>query len=336
MPPRVRPANRNLDPGDVRSILRTLKAGSTVRACARTHQCDPKTVRNVRDAAPATTTRPKARRTSPTIRRRRKKAAALAVKTVRAHGKRLRREFPTCVIIAHAIGVSPSTVRRDLHAEGFVSRARPKRPCMDESDFQKRLVFAQRMLHSHTSAQLRSIAFSDEKLFDTNDHGHSREWVARGQKPTPREFAKWAPKVMVWGVIAVNFKALYFFPRGEQVDAAAYQKAIARTLPSIRKRNLIFQQDGARCHTAKTTLNLIKSKGVTLLEGFPARSPDLNPIENMWALVQRAVPAHLHGDLEEAVRSAWNAIPQSVVNNLVSSFAARLVSVEQQNGRFTQ
>lgn len=258
----------------------------------------------------------------------------MAVKSVKSLAGRPRRQFPSCRAIALELHVSASTVRRDLHATGLVSRSRPKRPCMTDADCKRRKDFASKMLREHTTKELQSIAFSDEKLFDTNDHGHDREWRLRTDQPTPREFEKWAPKVMVWGAIGFNYRALQFFERGVKVDAVVYQEVIKKHLPTIRRRKLMFQQDGARSHTAATTMEVLKASKVALLEGFPARSPDLSPIENMWALVQRKLGDFYDGDLENAVRLAWRSIDTAVVNNLVLSFPRRLKLVKDQNGRF--
>lgn len=258
---------------------------------------------------------------------------AAALRVSKAAG-RIRRVYPSAAAIADLVGVSEATVRRDLRHSGFQNRARPKHPLLLEGDFIKRKAFAVQMFKDYNVPQLQQIAFSDEKLFDTNDHGNRREWVAPGSKPTPRVFEKWAPKVMVWGIIGKDYRSLHFFAPGVKVDAGEYQKAILPRLKSIKRRGLRFQQDGARCHTAKSTADLLTASKVLLLDGFPARSPDLSPIEHMWSLVQGRMSEFLHLGLKEAVKKSWDAIPVKTVNSLVGSFPARLLRCDELDGRF--
>ncbi|KAJ7319548.1 hypothetical protein JRQ81_019059 [Phrynocephalus forsythii] len=50
--------------------------------------------------------------------------------------------------------------------------------------------------------------------------------------------------------------------------------------------DFIFQQDLAPAHTAKNTQTQFNDHGITALD-WPARSPDLNPLENLWATAKR-------------------------------------------------
>ena len=53
-------------------------------------------------------------------------------------------------------------------------------------------------------------------------------------------------------------------------------------------RSNVFMHDGAPCHTAKVVKTFLRRHRVDVLE-WPGNSPDLNPIENCWAIMKNKV-----------------------------------------------
>ena len=83
-------------------------------------------------------------------------------------------------------------------------------------------------------------------------------------------------------------------------------------------------EDGARCHSAANK-RYMTSKGWKQVD-WPPRSPDLNPIEDLWGILQTKVGKRgpLNSDeLIKFVVEEWNALPMSMINNLVDSFDKR-------------
>ncbi|GFX50066.1 transposable element Tc1 transposase [Trichonephila clavipes] len=70
----------------------------------------------------------------------------------------------------------------------------------------------------------------------------------------------------------------------------------------------IFQQDNARPHTARVAQDFLRHFQTL---PWPARSPDLSPVEHVWDQLKRQMPScHSVYDLELAVQDLWAHLPQ--------------------------
>src|ERR1700741_2170449 len=98
-------------------------------------------------------------------------------------------------------------------------------------------------------------------------------------------------------------------------------------------------QDNVRCHTSAETKEWFRVNQVKVID-WPSRSPDINPIENLWGwLVRRVSRGGPQFDnipqLKEAIREAWNEVPPELLRRLIDSVPARLKEVIQANGGST-
>lgn len=100
-------------------------------------------------------------------------------------------------------------------------------------------------------------------------------------------------------------------------------------------RDWVLQHDNARPHVSNMTKNFLESKHVLTLP-WPASSPDLNPIENLWSLVKRNVEKRLPknmADLKKIMDEEWEAIPQDTIISLCRSVNSRLARCMELDGR---
>lgn len=99
--------------------------------------------------------------------------------------------------------------------------------------------------------------------------------------------------------------------------------------------SFIFQQDGAPCHTAKKCVGWFRENKVELMD-WPGNSPDLNPIENLWARLKRAVAVQRPSNkrqLTEAVINSWfHVITEADLQQLVESMPMRCKAVIKAKG----
>ena len=77
--------------------------------------------------------------------------------------------------------------------------------------------------------------------------------------------------------------------------------------------NFVYQDDNARHHRVRTVVNFMKTEGIEHME-WPAVSPDMNPIENMWSEVTCTMDASAKqltnlAELRQAVIDASQALP---------------------------
>jgi len=99
-------------------------------------------------------------------------------------------------------------------------------------------------------------------------------------------------------------------------------------------------QDGAPGHAAGDTRTELRERSIEVIH-WPAFSPDLNPIEQVWHIMKNYLPdnfpEHMSYDrLREAVKEAWANVGPHEFRELVESMQARCQAVIDANGLFTK
>ena len=144
---------------------------------------------------------------------------------------------------------------------------------------------------------------------------------------------------MVWGGFSWQERAPLVVHLSSVTGAVHATLLEQHAIPAFKaifpRGNGIFQQDNAPVHTAKDAKDVLAANGVKSLP-WPAYSPDLNPIENLWSIMEtnlrsRNPPASLK-ELREALRTEWNSISQEVLRNLIESMPRRVKAVIEAKG----
>ncbi|GFS80214.1 peptidyl-prolyl cis-trans isomerase FKBP8 [Trichonephila clavipes] len=92
--------------------------------------------------------------------------------------------------------------------------------------------------------------------------------------------------------------------------------------------------DNATCHRTLAVQDCLDSKGIQRLV-WPARSPDLNPIENVYDVLGRKVagrnyPPTNKNTLIRALTEEWDKLPQQLLDNVVQSMCSGMSTEESQ------
>ena len=96
-----------------------------------------------------------------------------------------------------------------------------------------------------------------------------------------------------------------------------------------------FQQDNNPKHTSKLVKEWFETNQIKVIK-WPAQSPDLNPIENLWYQVELSLkhkgPFKNADALYKAIETTWNEITQEKINKLVESMPRRCSLILKSKG----
>ncbi len=153
-----------------------------------------------------------------------------------------------------------------------------------------------------------------------------------------RSSVKFPQSVMVWVSMSSAGVGPLCFLRSK-VNTAVYQEVLEHfMLPAADQlygdADFIFQQDLAPAHSAKATSTWFKDHGIPVLN-WPANSPDLNPIENLWCIVKRKMRYARPNNAEElkaTIRATWALITPEQCHRLIDSMPRRIAAVIQAKG----
>eukprot|EP01013_Petalomonas_cantuscygni_P023539 TRINITY_DN44_c1_g1_i3.p1 TRINITY_DN44_c1_g1~~TRINITY_DN44_c1_g1_i3.p1 ORF type:complete len:397 (-),score=11.01 TRINITY_DN44_c1_g1_i3:128-1318(-) len=195
--------------------------------------------------------------------------------------------------------VTSATARRTLLALGITRYRRVYRPLLKPKHIAERFAFCNMCLMYRDWAD--TIIFTDESYIEYSEDGDYVTCLP-GCRPYSSTRPKRVHRFLIWSAVGhhVGLMPFVVIPLGSTVDRQLYQRLILRRfVPWIREhakgRKVVFQQDGASAHTAEGTTDvldaafaMLRADGVNIrrLSRWPANSPDISPIESVWAVLK--------------------------------------------------
>jgi hypothetical protein len=198
--------------------------------------------------------------------------------------------------------------------------------------------FATDHLHDNWDEAL----FTDESFFWLGDDSR-RLYRRRGEFSEDVQFKtpKFQKKILIFGGIAKRYKTPLIIIESGTVDAITYIDDLFDQSGLIPDMNSIYgsfkwklMQDGTSAHTAEETMEYL-SLYCQVLQSWPSGSPDLNLIENLWAIMKTRVAdldATTVEELISAILTAWESITETEIEHLIDSMNDRLSQVLLNNG----
>jgi transposase len=227
------------------------------------------------------------------------------------------------------ISISYVTVLRHLADLGYDKKRPLATPMLTETHKQKRIEWAQKHINDNWNRTL----FTDETSFWL--FRNTVEYWYKGARPV-RRIPKDRTRINAWGGFCAKGKTSLFCFR-DNMTGPLYVDIVRKHLPEANRmlgRNWRLQQDNDPKHTSHVAKEFLQANVPSVMD-WPSNSPDLNPIENMWAIVKRSVemrqPKNI-AELERFMVEEWDNIPQNVIMNLIRSMNERCQLVIDNNG----
>jgi hypothetical protein len=99
-------------------------------------------------------------------------------------------------------------------------------------------------------------------------------------------------------------------------------------------KNWMYMRGRASVHRSESTMSY-RTAMVDAFEDWPANSPVLNPIENLWVILKARVEEERPSNREElisVVTAAWDMLPMTIVNSVANSMPRRIQKLHDKEG----
>ena len=241
--------------------------------------------------------------------------------------------------------LSQKTIKRYLHRNGIRSYIAASKPYLTSKHIAARLNWCITR-QQWSMQQWKNVAFSDESSFTLKPiKNHSRVWRLNNTRYANRNmvptFKSGFVSLSVWGLFSSKGRSPLIRITGT-LNQHKYIEILKQYVLPFKAQNhsgsneFIFQHDGCGPHRAKNVSLFLEAEGIAVLP-WPAQSPDLNPIENVWSVMKRnlrKLPSYpsTADDLFSQLCFIWDNLPNDYFDKLIGSMKSRCIAVANVRG----
>lgn len=224
--------------------------------------------------------------------------------------------FSTAVRASALNNVPYHTALRRIREGGIANYVAAHEIKLTDQQKQERINHCRYMLEVFKEENFHKIIFTDEKPFDSDKSGHMNVYRPKGQRYEQdyvvHDSRSGHLSANYWGWISCAGPG-EIIAAGRHFNSNAYLELLdGVAFPSIEAQfgdiqNIFFMHDNAPIHTARIVREYLESRRIPMLS-HPARSPDLNLIENIWAMLEKDRPPLIqrtHAALDSYVFNRW-------------------------------
>jgi transposase len=254
------------------------------------------------------------------------------------------RKLSKCAAVETHKDICHMTIKRYLNKQEIFSYSPINKPLLKPEHITKRLSISEKVVIMKED-DVKRVIFTDESKFNLFYSDGSKHVLRKAGCGLKSEYLNKTVKggggsVMVWACFSYHGVGRIEIISGK-MNAAVYVDILSRNLfesaEKMKLKTFIFQQDNDPKHTSGLAKRFFSENNISVMD-WPSQSPDMNPIEHLWAYVKIRVAEKRPKNLTELKRiiiEEWNNIPLETCQDYALSFKKRGLEVNLAGGEHT-
>ena len=233
------------------------------------------------------------------------------------------------------LSISTSTICRILRQYNMTSYIASRKPRITLKPRRARIDWCNEHL-SWSIPDWSKVIFSDESNYEVLNRKNRiyfrRFRTDRTRSKRSQKRTHWGGGLGVWSLITCRDPDSLIVFDGH-LNSLNYIDLLEEHLPTALKRfpnnqlnDISYQHDNARLYVSKMTQGFFKKNNIKQLK-WPANSPELNIIENVWSILDdKLLKLSINnlGDFKNSIEKAWSEISTDTIEKLFQSMPKRV------------